>query len=254
MHNPCESRGESISPKAESVDKQRFEFVVQAQAAQLSASEAAALAEALQRGEPVDDAEFDRIYEGHLREASAMHWTSTEVVRRVVKLLSLSEREVVLDVGSGAGKFCLAGSLISPAQFVGMERRPELVAAAKEAQRALGETRATFICGDVLQCDWAEYDCIYMFNPFEEHLMSATSRVNNSVCFSQAEYVSWVEDTRDKFGLLKPGTRVVLFWGYGGNMYEQFRLLHRERHGYGELEVWEKKQESVETASARLQG
>jgi SAM-dependent methyltransferase len=217
------------------------QFPVQGQAAELSTSAAGVVAEALRRGEPVDDEQFDRIYEGRWREPSEVHWTSTDIVRRVVSLLSLSERDVVFDVGSGVGKFCIAGSLLSRARFVGVERRPELVEAARRAQRTLNAENAQFFCGDALRCDWAIYDCVYMFNPFEEHLMSASSRVNNSVFFSEAAYLSCVEETKAKLETLKPGARAVLFWGYGGDMPDSFVLLHRERRGYGDLEVWQRK-------------
>src|SRR5438309_796822 len=67
-----------------------------------------------------DDIYFDRIYPEWARKLSRIHWTPIPVVRRAVELLT-EGRELdpvrILDVGSGAGKFCLIGAAISYAQF-----------------------------------------------------------------------------------------------------------------------------------------
>jgi SAM-dependent methyltransferase len=217
-----------------------IELPARRQKATLSDAESVWVSALLQSGYLVRDEEFDRVYDGRWREPSATHWSSTRIIQRVVTLLSLREGEVVLDVGSGVGKFCLVGALITPAQFVGIERRPGLVEAAEHARRRLRAERARFLCDDALNADWSAFDCIYFFNPFEEHLMPPSVRIDDSTELSQSEYVDSVDSAQTKLEALKPGTRVAHFWGYGAEMPASFTLLEREQHGTGVLEVWRK--------------
>lgn len=188
----------------------------------------------------LDDEKFDRVFGGRWRSASRGHWTPLDIARRVVERLDLQDGETLLDVGSGVGKFCLVGALQSPGTFLGVERRSELVGVAERARLRLGATGAQFLCRDVFHVDWAQYDCLYFYNPFEEHLTEPEGRLDNSVPFSPPEYLAAVASTKARLTRLKEGTRVVVFWGFGESMPEGFDLLHQETHGYGELEFWKK--------------
>jgi hypothetical protein len=218
-----------------------IEFRLRRQARELDDAEAVVLANSLRNGELVEDVLVDRIYEGRWREPSEVHWTATQVIQRVVQLLALREGETVLDVGSGVGKFCLVGALASAARFVGVEQRRSLVEVALRAQRRLTVDRVEFLWGNALDLDWSAFTCIYLFNPFEEHLMPAGSRVDNSMPFSEAGYLASIEAARTKLEKLPVGARVVSFWGYGGERPDSFALLHHERHGDGDLEVGRKR-------------
>jgi SAM-dependent methyltransferase len=199
------------------------------------------ISQALALGTRVTDVRFDRVYEGRWREPSEAHWSPIRVAQRAVELLRPKKKEAVLDIGSGAGKFCLIGALTSPAQFVGVERRPALVEAANLAKQKLGAARARFVHGDALKFDWESFDCLYFFNPFGEHLLQATWRIDNSVPFSEADHAASVSEAYQKLSRLRAGARVALYWGYGEAMPDSFQLLRRERHGAGDLEVWRKR-------------
>ncbi len=213
---------------------------VAGQSAPLSAADSRALAGALRKGDPVDDELFDRLFPARWREPSEVHWTSTEIVRRIIELVRPRLGERVLDVGSGAGKFCLVGALLSPARFTGAERRWPLVEVARSAARSLGADGARFILQDAFAMPWDGFDILYLFNPFEEHLMAASGRIDNGVPFSPAAYVEAVAEVTRRLEGLKVGTRVVLYWGFGGSVPPSFELLHRELDGDGALEVWRK--------------
>ena len=65
------------------------------------------------RGEPVADAEFDLLYPRPVRPLSERFWSPIDVARRAAELLVVRPGTRVLDVGSGAGKFCVVGALTS---------------------------------------------------------------------------------------------------------------------------------------------
>ncbi|MBI3542695.1 MAG: hypothetical protein HY075_05405 [Deltaproteobacteria bacterium] len=54
------------------------------------------------------------------------------MARRAAELLTDGRAARVLDVGSGAGKFCLVGALSSKGRFVGIERQRRLVDLSRE--------------------------------------------------------------------------------------------------------------------------
>ena len=146
----------------------------------------------------------------------------------------------MLDVGSGVGKFCLTGALGTRARFVGIEQRGHLVEVAGQARSRLRAWRSRFLLGDAFSLDWARFDALYLFNPFEEHLLEH-ARIDEEVEFSGPAYIDAIEEARRRLERLRPGTRVVHYWGYGDEMPEGFELLHREKRGEGELELWRKR-------------
>lgn len=213
-------------------------FPRRGRASPLADEEAFLLAQAIRRGDPVSDHDFDRVYEGRWRQPSERHWSSIEVVRAVLESVCLNETHTVLDIGSGVGKFCLLGSLLSEARFVGVERRPELVHAAERARLRLGIDRASFICADAFDLDWSSFDCLYLFNPFEEHLMDAQARIDNAAPFSEEDYRRSVEETGRRLQALRPGTWVVTHWGFGGQIPPSFTWVGSESRGEGGIECW----------------
>jgi len=82
----------------------------------------ARLLDRLLSGAQVADLEFDAIYPQWVRRLSEQHWTPLDVCIRAAELLVTDERSTVLDVGSGAGKFCLIGAASTGATFVGVEQ------------------------------------------------------------------------------------------------------------------------------------
>ena len=71
------------------------------------------------------DADFDALCGSEIRKLSRIHWTPCKVATLAAELLVKSPDDRILDVGSGAGKFCILGALHTPARFVGVEKRKE---------------------------------------------------------------------------------------------------------------------------------
>jgi SAM-dependent methyltransferase len=198
----------------------------------------AKVAELLARGEPVPDAAFDELYPTAVRQASSVCWTPVEVVRETLRLLRPTASTRLLDIGSGPGKFCAIAALIAPGQYLGIERSPELHEVAVETRRKLGAERAAFLLGDALDLDWSHYDVLYFYNPFQEFL--ARSLVA-AMGLSVAPVDDWARCARAahmRLHQLAPGTRVVLFNGYGMDLPVGYEQLAGGRGGA--LTLWQK--------------
>ncbi|MGH2897879.1 MAG: SAM-dependent methyltransferase, partial [Solirubrobacteraceae bacterium] len=97
-----------------------------------------AIREALEHRREVSDAELDHVFPDDLRERSVQHWTPVEIAVRAAELLAPGPDARVLDVGSGAGKLCIVGALVTGATWWGVEQDATLVAAANHAAWELG--------------------------------------------------------------------------------------------------------------------
>jgi SAM-dependent methyltransferase len=191
-------------------------------------------------GRAITDAEFDSIYPEWVRRASEMHWTPYAVARRAAALLVLDSTTRVLDVGSGAGKFCLIGSLATDGLFFGVEQRAGLVEVAEQAAHRCGATRVHFIHGNITSIDWGNFDAFYFYNPFYEHVAEMTPSFEERIDCSPALFARYVTLVSEKLFSARVGTRVVTYQGYGAAMPAGYRRLARESFDGCDLELWRK--------------
>jgi predicted RNA methylase len=127
-----------------------------------------------------DDA-FDRVYDEKIRAHSEQHWTPVGVAARAARLLTRWGARRILDVGAGAGKFCIVGALSTGAEFVGVERREGLVRVAREAATRLGASRAKFIHSNVDSFSFEGFDGVYLYNPFYEQTSKHVVLIDHDV-------------------------------------------------------------------------
>ncbi len=145
----------------------------------------------------------------------------------------------VLDVGSGAGKFCIVGELSTLGIFVGVEQRESLVEAARTVVRELQIPRIQFILNDMAAIPWGAYDSIYLYNPFSENL-DESIRIDSQCELSAEHYIRYVQQTQAKLTHLCTGTRIVTLNGFGGDFPPTYKLIHEEKAQGLPLEVWER--------------
>ena len=191
------------------------------------------------------DDDFDAVYPEWVRGHSQRHWTPVEVARLASELLVASPGARVLDVGSGAGKFCIVGALNTRlGRFHGIEQRADLVEAARDAARQHGvEPRAHFIHGDIMSIDWREFNAFYFYNPFAEPIeespgAGASSRGTIEVAVHLREH--YVRFARAQLAAAAWGTRVVTYYGLGGQLPPGYQCVRREGRGTGFVELWVK--------------
>lgn len=200
-------------------------------------TEATVLA-ALRDRAAIDDAVFDGLYPDAVRRLSIIHWTPVSVALRAAALLAPIPGMRVLDVGAGAGKLCCLGAVVHAGTWHGIERDPSLVAAAAEVARRLGVDHCTsFAAGDALAADWRGFDSLYLYNPFESQRFGG----GFALAAGGVGFAEQVAATEARLGELAPGTRVVTFHGFGGEMPADFALAAIEEVDGGDLALWIKR-------------
>lgn len=187
------------------------------------------------------DSVFDAVYPDWVRHLSKSHWTPFHVAVRAARLLVTSARTRILDVGSGAGKFCIIGALVTEGTFVGVEQRRGLVDVATQAARRYGvEERISFMHANMTTIDWNEYDAFYLYNPFHEHTRRAQSTIDSSIELAEHFRDRYVAFTRQQLKLAPAGTRVATYHGFGGRMPASYKCVRREGCGTDFVELWVK--------------
>lgn len=187
----------------------------------------------------IQDGLFDRLFPRAIRGLSAMHWTPVEVALRAAKLLVTRPGTRVLDVGAGAGKFCLVGAMSTFGEYFGVERRADLVHSAQSIALALGVKNVTFCHGLFGALNPENYDAFYFFNPFEETKLSLHAGVDWSRLAGREHFDLEVQKAQQFLRGARPGTRVVTYNGMGGSLPWTYDLVHREDLDCP-LELWVK--------------
>jgi hypothetical protein len=198
------------------------------------------MVEQLKAGARVLDSEFDDIYPNQVRKFSSTHWSPVGAIQRVVGLLQINSQSRLLDIGSGAGKFCVVGSLISQGSFTGIEQRGWLVKESERCSEALGAQRAIFLHGNALDIDWSFFNCFYLYNPFFEQVDPAL-RIDQFGYKGEPGFRRMVSIVQQKLEVLPAETKVVTFHGFGGGLPPSYKLIQTERFDSGFLDLWIKR-------------
>jgi SAM-dependent methyltransferase len=186
---------------------------------------------------PLDDDAFDDQLPFHLQIKAAVYFTPVQIARSAARLLAPRPGMVVLDVGAGAGKFCItAASTVPDATFVGIEWRGELVALANRLAEKAGLSNVSFAHGDALDLDWSPYDGFYLYNPFAEQLFPPGCGLDRTTDFDPHNYILYVTAVRERLASVRAGTRVVTYHGFGAPLPENYEWVSGDPTG--RLELW----------------
>jgi len=157
---------------------------------------------------------FDLIYSAGIRELSPIFWTPVDVAAEAAKLLVTRAGTRVLDVGCGPGKFCLVGAQVTEGRFTGVEQRSALVEAATKAAADLQLSGTVdFLCANILDVEFENYDAFYLFNPFEENMFDG-HKIDAVVPLSIELFKRYTSHVAARLGVRPLGTRVVTYMGY----------------------------------------
>lgn len=134
------------------------------------------------------DARLHQLYPQPVRAQARMHWTPLYIAQKVVSYLAPNDTLKILDIGSGVGKFCLAGAFYKPSvSFYGVEQRKNLIEHAEAARKKLGFQNVHFIHRNFTQLNLNEYDHFYFYNAFFENL-DGTDKIDNDIVYSNELY------------------------------------------------------------------
>ncbi|MDQ6622310.1 MAG: class I SAM-dependent methyltransferase [Verrucomicrobiota bacterium] len=187
----------------------------------------------------IEDEKFDQAFRPRIRRLSSLFWTPVAIAAKAAELLVPAPGTRVLDIGSGPGKFCLIGATLTEGHFTGVEQRLELVAAAREAARALGVSNVEFVHANVTEIHFAEYDSFYLFNPFEENLLG--HKIDSAIPLTAQLFKKYTRHVAAQLGARPIGTRVVTYAGYADEVPSCYEC--EAAHFDDDLKLWIKRRE-----------
>lgn len=181
------------------------------------------------------DSAFDELYPEHIKELSAMHWTTVDIAKKAAAFLSVPGAKV-LDIGSGVGKFCLVAGFSHPETvFYGVEQRSELYTFAQMAKEELGLFNVDFINGNLTGLDFGDYDHFYFYNSFYENIEPG-SRIDYAVKTSFELYDEYSRYVYEMLDQKPPQTRLVTFHAPDTQVPPGYQLVSNSYSRY--LKMW----------------
>ena len=168
------------------------------------------------------DNQFHQLYQENILHLASIHWTPIQVAKKAAEFLSVGKSPKILDIGSGAGKFCLAAAYYQPkAFFYGIEQRKELVKAANTALEILQLPNVSFINENIVAIDLKAYDHFYFFNSFYENL-DDYFKIDNEILYSAELYSTYQSYVYKQLEKKSAGTRIVTFHSTEDEIPEQY--------------------------------
>jgi|SRR5579859_5646860 len=174
------------------------------------------------------DMQLHHLYPKPIQLLARRHWTPLGIAEMAVQFLAPHEGVKVLDIGSGAGKFCLAGAFYKPgAFFYGVEQRKDLVSHAEFARKSLGLKNVRFIHGNLTELDFEQYDHFYFFNSFYENL-EGTEKIDDSIECTPELYSLYNRRFYEKLEGLQTGTRLATFHSLEDHIPPSYQMVEAQ--------------------------
>ena len=187
------------------------------------------------------DCEFDRFLPEPFRVVSPHYWSPLVVARQAAQWLDESGVQSVVDIGSGVGKFCVAGALFGRCHFVGLEQRPFLVAAARRLAHLFDvNDRVRFVRGSLGEVPVPMAEAYYFFNPFGEYSFESDLVAERDLVVSIDRYARDIATAEQLLHGAPVGTWVLTFNGFGGRMPDGYELLRIDWTLPSVLRLWRK--------------
>ena len=177
----------------------------------------------LRSGKEVNDDEFDVVYSKRLQKASKFHFTPVEVAKKAAKFLVSHSGTKVLDVGSGAGKFCMVGAACTDGFFTGVEQRISLNKLANKLSKNPQLINTRFIHSNIMEIDFRDYDAIYYFNSFYEHIFQ-NSALDKELELNTSFYLLYSNYMNKQLKLMPIGTRLVTYFSFNDEIPDCYKI------------------------------
>lgn len=181
---------------------------------------------------------FETYLPAALREKSLRHFTPTEVIEKAVDFLCHLRKNKILDIGSGAGKFCIIGAKRKRSdQFYGVEIRENLWAEAERIAKEWNLNNVHFLHQNITETSFRGYTGYYYFNPFYEN-MEPENSLNNDLEFHPNKYSSYSGRVFREMEKQPIGTRIATFHIPEGSLPSEYHLI--DQYFDGSLQCFEK--------------
>jgi SAM-dependent methyltransferase len=199
------------------------------------------LVQALQAGGSPTDRAFDAFLPERLRTVSGEFWSPLSVARQAAEWFDAVGVQHVVDVGSGVGKFCVAGALFGQCHFTGLEQRPFLVKSARELARLFDvNNRVRFVLGSFAEVPMPAADAFYFFNPFGDYSIGLHPLAERDRTLVAERYARDVAAAEQLLRDAPSGTCLLALNGFGGRLPPGYDLIHVNWDVPGALRLWRK--------------
>lgn len=199
------------------------------------------IVESVAAGKYVSEREFDRYLPEDLRVISGRHWTPLKVAAYGARWLASRGVRTVVDVGSGAGKFCVVAALASECTFTGIEQRERLVTVARGLARLYKVSdRVTFTQGVYDGAALPPADAYYLFNPFGENILDGDEHIDHDVELSDHRYLCDLAAMEHTMREAPKGAYFLLYNGFGGAIPESYEEVPSRGDTPDLLCLWQK--------------
>ncbi len=185
----------------------------------------------------LEDEDFNRIYPLSIQKLAKRHWTPVEVAKSAADFLVRHPGSKVLDIGSGAGKFCLVAASTTQGIFTGVEQRKDLADLATEIAVSNDIRNVYFIHANITEIDFSEYNAFYFYNSFQENIEPG-ARIDEDVETDTRYYERYSDYVNLELSKKPVGTRLVTYWSALYEVPENYRLQFSAYNDM--LKFWEK--------------
>ncbi|MBN3519086.1 methyltransferase domain-containing protein [Algoriphagus lutimaris] len=185
----------------------------------------------------ISDEEFDSHYPLKIRKVSGTQWTPISVVKKAIAYLGVDEQSI-LDIGSGAGKFCLIAGALVNSKIIGIEKKESLVKLSQKLMVEFGLKNVSFIHGDIKELDFSQFDHFYFFNAFEENV-NLNDRLDRDLTIDPEYHQIMIDWLNQKFDEAPKGTKIVTYCGDCREIPDSYSLVKSSNRG--KLRFWVKR-------------
>lgn len=192
----------------------------------------------LMKGIEVTDQEFDaELYPEPIGKISLFHFTPIDIAIKAAQYLVNAPGVRVLDIGSGAGKFCIVGAVCTEGHFTGIEQRESFYDLSKLIAKKRKISNVDFIHANITTIDFSEYQAFYFYNSFYENLVTE-DEMNDSIIKKRELYQTYSAYVKSQLDSMPIGTRLVTYFSSGYEVPESYRATHKFKSE--KLTLWEK--------------
>jgi tRNA A58 N-methylase Trm61 len=193
----------------------------------------------IEKGISMKDDDFDGIYPEEVRPMAFTHFTPIEIAIRAAKFLVQKSGTKVLDIGSGAGKFCMIGSVCTNGHFTGVEQRDNLHLLAEQIFKKYQLKNINFINSNINQIEFNNYEAFYFFNPFYENIIQF-EKIDDAIDVKNDLYDEYSNYVKNQLDLMPLGTRLVTFFSAYDEVPISYQLISKDDRQ--KISMWEKKE------------
>jgi SAM-dependent methyltransferase len=185
----------------------------------------------------ITDEDFNRIYPHDIRVLSSKHWSPVAVAKAASEFLIDRPGARILDVGSGAGKFCMVGAAHTKGHFTGVEQRQHLVELSEKISILHGLRRVKYLHANITDIDFRDYTAFYFYNSFYENV-NPVNKIDDTVQLDVQLYDSYSVYMVEQLSSLPSGTRFASYYTPSTVVPRSYRLVDSLYDGL--LNFWEK--------------